>query len=51
MITVKREPKIPYDSSKISNQTKHLNQLSFKGILHNNNIFEVDQQSFNDSDK
>ena len=47
MITAKRSPRPPYDSSSIKNTSKHFNQMTFKGIVQTENIFDVDPTSFN----
>ena len=45
--TVKREP-VKFDL-KVENYSRHFNQMTFKGIVHNKNLFEVDQQSLNNT--
>lgn len=45
--TFKREPK-RFNSS-TANFSEHLNQLGFKGIVHKNNLFEVDPLSLKDA--
>ena len=52
MRTMKRAPAISDNSSYITNYNKsvsYFNQLDFKGIMEDDNIFTTDQESFKDS--
>lgn len=46
MITAKRKVEPPYNSGSIRNYSRHLHQMTFKGIIHTDNIFDVDPTSF-----
>ena len=47
MNTYKRAPRTVYDKT-VKNYNKFFNQLQFKGIKRNVNIFEADPESFTD---
>ncbi len=40
---------MPYSTKDIKNYSKHMHQMNFKGIVHSDNIFEVEQESFKDT--
>lgn len=46
MKTIKRT--IPNIDTSLANTTKYFNQLEFKGIIEDSNIFTIDQESFRD---
>lgn len=48
MITFKRSP-ANIDTSGIKNNSKYFNQMNFKGILEDDNIYAIDQESFRDA--